>query len=116
MLRLGSRGSLQWERQEVPCCTSVCFRTPQITPLLRCGHLFSSYRGRITGQGQLNAVSEDFHASLCLDLGCDKQKEHRASCACRMGPAQPTPLFQSWGVGCDHPTTRTRARPGLRAT
>lgn len=58
---------------------------PLVTLSLRYSHLFSSHRGRITGQGQVNAVSKDFHTSLCLALGCDGQKERQASCASRDG-------------------------------
>ena len=58
---------------------------PPVTLLFHYGHLISGCRGGITGQGQLNAVPEDFHASLCLGLGCDEQKERQAGCARRDG-------------------------------
>lgn len=71
-----------------PLCFSITqLHTPlsQITLLLHCSLIFSDSWGGITRQGQVEGVLEYFPTSLCLALGCDEQKEHQASCACRDG-------------------------------
>lgn len=70
-----------------PCASAPLSFSPlaQLTLLLQCSLSFCGSQGGITRQGQVNAVLEYFSPSLGLALGCDEQKEHQASCACRDG-------------------------------